>query len=43
MSKEQANEILEGNNIIKVIEESIKNSMIPDDPIEILEQLWDNF
>ena len=43
MSKEQVSELLAGDNIIKIVEESIKNSMIPDDPIGILEPIWDEF
>ncbi len=43
MSKEQVNELLEGDDIKRILEESIKDSMIPNDPIGILEQLWDNF
>ena len=43
MSKEEVSKLLEGNNIIKIIEESIKNSMIPNDPIGILEKIWDKF
>lgn len=41
MSKEEINELLEGDDIKKIIEESIKGSMIPNDPIGILELLWD--
>ena len=40
MSKEQVSELLGGDNLIKIVEESIKNSMIPDDPIEILAPIW---
>jgi hypothetical protein len=43
MSKEQVGKLLEGDNIQEILEESIKDSMIPNDPIGILEQLWDNF
>jgi hypothetical protein len=40
MSKEQISELLEGEYIKTILEESIKDSMIPNDPIGILEQLW---
>ena len=43
MSKEQVSELLGGDDIIKIVEESIKNSMIPNDPIGILEKIWDKF
>ncbi len=43
MSNEQISELLEGDYIKTILEESIKDSMIPNDPIGILEQLWDNF
>jgi hypothetical protein len=43
MSKEQVGELLECDNIKQIVEESIKDSMIPNDPIGILEQLWDEF
>jgi hypothetical protein len=43
MSKEQVGKLLEGDNMQEILEESIKDSMIPNDPIGILEQLWDNF
>ena len=43
MSKEKIIELLEGDDIKIILEESIKDSMIPQDPIRILEQLWDKF
>ena len=43
MSKEQVRELLDGDYIKTILEESIKDSMIPNDPIGILEQLWDEF
>lgn len=43
ISKKQVSELLGGDNIIKIVEESIKNSMIPNDPIGILEKLWNEF
>jgi hypothetical protein len=43
MSKEQVGELLEDDHIIKILKESIKDSMIPNDPIGILEQIWDEF
>jgi len=47
MSNEQVDDLLNDQNIIsdfeKRLEESIKDSMIPNDPIGILEQLWDKF
>jgi hypothetical protein len=42
MSKEQIDELLENDDIKGILEESIKDSMIPNDPIGILEQLWDS-
>jgi hypothetical protein len=42
ISKEQVSELLNDDNIKNVLEESIKNSMIPNDPIGILETIWDN-
>jgi hypothetical protein len=46
MSKEQVGELLEGNDINRILEESIKDSikdsMIPNNPIGILEQLLIN-
>ncbi len=46
MSKDQVGELLEDNDINKILEESIKDSikdsMIPNNPIEILEQLLIN-
>ena len=45
ITKEQVSNLLNDQNIInnfeKSLEESIKDSMIPNDPIGILEQLWD--
>jgi len=41
MSKDQVSKLLEGDDIKTILEES-KDSMIPNDPIGILEQLWDN-
>jgi len=35
--------LLEGDYIKTILEESIKDSMIPYDPIGILEQIWDEF
>ena len=43
MSNEQISELLEGDYIKTILEESIKDSMIPYDPIGILEQIWDEF
>lgn len=43
MSKEEINELLESDDIKNIIEEGIKGSMIPNDPIGILELLWDEF
>ena len=47
ITKEQVSNLLNDQNIInnfkKSFEESIKDSMIPNDPIGILEQLWDKF
>lgn len=43
MSKEQVIALLEGDYIKKIVEESIKDSMIPNDPIGILELLWNEF
>jgi hypothetical protein len=47
ITKEQVSNLLNDQNIInnfeKSLEECIKDSMIPNDPIGILEQLWDNF
>ena len=47
ITKEQVSNLLNDQNIInnfeKSLEESIKDSMIPNDPIGILEQLWDKF
>jgi hypothetical protein len=47
ITKEQVNNLLNDQNIInnfaKSLEESIKDSMIPNDPIGILEQIWDEF
>jgi hypothetical protein len=43
MSKEQVGELLEGDNIQEIIKDSISGSMIPNDPIGILEQIWDQF
>ncbi len=43
MSKEQIIELLEDDNLKNILEESIKDSMIPNDPIRILEQLYDEF
>jgi hypothetical protein len=47
ITKEQVNNLLNDQNIIKIfansLEESIKDSMIPNVPIEILEQIWDIF
>ena len=42
MSKDQVGELLEDNDINKILEESIKDSMIPNYPIGILEQLLIN-
>ena len=46
MSKEQVGELLEDNDINKILEESIKDSikdsMISNNPIGILEQLFIN-
>ena len=41
MSKEEVNILLENDNIIEFVRECIKDSMIPNDPIGILELLWD--
>jgi len=47
ITKKQVNNLLNDQNIInnftKSLEESIKDSMIPNDPIGILEQIWDKF
>lgn len=47
ITKEQISNLLEDQSIInkfkKSIKESIKDSLIPDDPIGILEQIWDEF
>jgi len=47
ITKEHINNLLNDQNIINIfkksLEESIKDSMIPNDPIGILEQLWDKF
>ncbi len=43
MSKEQVSELLDGDDVKTILEESIKDSMIPNDPIGILELLWDEF
>ena len=47
ITKEQVNNLLNDQNIInnfaKSLEESIKDSMIPNDPIGILEKIWDEF
>jgi hypothetical protein len=47
ITKEQVNNLLNDQNIInnfaKSLKESIKDSMIPNDPIGILEQIWDEF
>jgi hypothetical protein len=47
ITKEQVNNLLNDQNIINnfanSLEESIKDSMIPNDPIGILEQIWDEF
>jgi hypothetical protein len=43
MSNEQISELLEGDYIKTILEESIKDSMIPYDPIGILEKIWDEF
>jgi hypothetical protein len=46
-TKEHINNLLNDQNIINIfansLEESIKDSMIPNDPIGILEQIWDEF
>jgi hypothetical protein len=42
MSKEQIDELLESDDIKEILEKSIKDSMIPNDPIGILERLWDS-
>jgi len=45
ITKEHINNLLNDQNIINIfaksLEESIKDSMIPNDPIGILEQIWD--
>ena len=47
VTKEQISNLLNDqriiNNFKKSLEESIKNSMIPNDHIGILEQIWDKF
>lgn len=43
MSKEKVSKLLNGDDIKIILEESIKDSMIPNDPIRILELLWDEF
>jgi hypothetical protein len=47
ITEKQVSDLLNDQNIIKTfkksLEESIKDSMIPNDPIGILEQLWDKF
>ena len=43
LSNEQINELLESEDLQKILEESIKGSMIPNDPIGILEKIWDEF
>jgi hypothetical protein len=43
MNNEQVSELLEGDDVKTILEESIKDSMIPNDPIGILEQIWDEF
>ena len=43
MSNEQISELLESDYIKTILEESIKDSMIPYDPIGILEKIWDEF
>jgi len=47
ITKKHINNLLNDQNIINIfaksLEESIKDSMIPNDPIKILEQIWDKF
>ncbi len=47
ITKEQVNNLLNDQNIInnfkKSLKQNIEDSMIPDDYIGILEQLWDEF
>jgi hypothetical protein len=47
ITKEKVNNLLNDQNIINIfaksLEESIKDSMIPNDPIGILEQIWNIF
>ena len=48
MSREEVAELLEGDNIKNILEESIRGSMIPNDPMGILEdgiieQIWNKF
>lgn len=48
MSRKEVAELLEGDNIKKILEESIRGSMIPNDPMGILEdgiieQIWNKF
>jgi hypothetical protein len=47
ITKEHVSNLLNDQNIISIfkksLEESIKDSMLPNDPIGILEQLWDKF
>jgi len=43
MSTTQVSELLDDDNIKNVLEKSIQNSMIPNDPIGILETVWDKF
>ncbi len=43
ISNKKVSKLLEGDDIKNILEESIKDSMIPNDPIKILELLWDEF
>ncbi len=43
ISDEEVSELLGGDNIKQILEESITDSMIPNDSIGILELLWDKF
>lgn len=47
MTKKQVGDLLQDQKIIniyeKILTESIAGSMIPNDPVGILEQLWDEF
>jgi len=43
LSNEQIIELLGSKDLQKAIADSIKDSMIPNDPIGILEQIWDEF